>query len=86
MKTYSIPVTHTATTVVEHSIEAKNMQDAMFQLGKSISDAPDPFACLAEAGVEITSDIKAGSPQIVADDETLDFKSDDEQLADAEAS
>ena len=85
MKTYLIPVTHTATVVVDHKIEAKNMQDAMFRLGKSISDAADPFACVepdGEMGVAVT----AGSPQIIADDETLDLTTDAKALAEAEAS
>lgn len=76
MKTYLIPVTHTATVVVDHKIEAKNMQDAMFRLGKSITDAADPFACVTDdiegAGrIPVDLSVTPGSPRIIADDETL---------------
>lgn len=73
MKTYVIPVTHTATAVVEHVVKAKNMQDAMFQLGQSLPTAPDPFDCLTglddreDSVVEFGVEVSAGSPAIIAD-------------------
>lgn len=69
MKTYLIPVSHTATTVVEHRVEAKNMQDAMFRLGTAISDTPDPFECVTAAGISIEVEVRPGVPQIVEDEQ-----------------
>ena len=75
MKTYRIPVTHTASTVVEHTVTGKNMQDAMFQLGQALTDAADPFECVVDAGLDITVEIRPGSPQIVTDQTSLDLDS-----------
>lgn len=84
MKTYSIPVTHTAHIVVEHEIEARNMQDAMFRLGKSIADAPDPFECVG-TDFPMNVEVSPGSPRTLVDDETLDLTGDQSALAAAEA-
>ena len=73
MKNYSIPVTHTARTVVEHMVEAKNMQEAMFKIGQALTDAADPFECVTTAGIDVEVEIRPGSPQIVPDQTALDL-------------
>lgn len=65
MKTYRIPVTHTAEVVIEHTVQAKNMQDAMFRLGQSLPDAPDPFECVDTSTAQFTVTVAPGSPTIV---------------------
>mgnify|MGYP001120850898 CR=1 FL=1 len=69
MKTYEIPVHHTATTTTKHRVEGKSMQDAMFQLGQKLADISNPFACAIDEGdAEIELVSKPGSPVIVPDD------------------
>lgn len=70
MKSYRIPVTHTAKVVVEHEVEAKNMQEAMFKLGQTLVDAPTPFDCVDHDDLE--AEIKPGTPEIVGSPSLLD--------------
>lgn len=65
LKKYKIPVTHTATVVVDHHVEAKNMQDAMFKVGQTMNTAPDPFQCVENSEITITTKVTPGTPEIV---------------------
>lgn len=73
MKNYSIQITHTATTVTTHTVEARNMQDAMFRLGQTELD--EPFACCAEADYDVAVDVAVGSPTLTDAQSSLDIRS-----------
>lgn len=71
MKTYLIPVTYTATVVVEHTVEAKSRQEAMFALGQKLNEGPDPFSCVQDAQTgDVETAVKPGAAQIVDTDDT----------------
>lgn len=70
MKRYQIPVTHTATVVEPWHVKAKNMQDAMFQLGQLLSEEESPFKCVETEGHKVEVSATPGSPTIVDDTDT----------------
>ena len=69
MKNYRIPVTYSASVVVEHEVRAKSMQAAQFALGQLLASAENPFDCVSEGDNEVKLSVSAGSPTIVPDSE-----------------
>jgi hypothetical protein len=66
MKRYSIPVTHTATVVTEHQVEAKSKQEAMFKLGQVLQDTSSPFECVMDSvTARVDVELSAGQPEVV---------------------